>query len=75
MKVVVVALTKDPEVAAIALTKDQERWLRLPVQIVDVRLRFPSNRMDLGLYTAKIATGSIDLPGRQDDIRTIWLSL
>ena len=61
------------EVATVATTKDQEKWLRLPVQIVAVRPRFPLNQMDLGLYTARIASKSTGPPGRQDDIRTIWL--
>ncbi len=54
--------------------KAQEKWPMWPVQIVDVRPRFPLNQMDLGLYTARIASENIGLPGRQGDIRTIRLS-
>ena len=57
-----------------ASTEAQEKWPMRPVLIAESSVKFPLNQMDLGLYTVKIATKSIGPPGRQDDIRTIWLS-
>jgi len=62
------------EVAAVATTEAQEKWPMRPVPIAESSVRFPLNQMELGLYIVRIATKSTGLPGRQDDIRTIWLS-
>ena len=62
------------EAVAIDLTEAQEKWPMRLAPIAESSVRFPLNRMDLGLYTARIATKNTGPPGRQDDIRTIWLS-
>ena len=61
------------EVAVVATTEAQEKWPMRPAPIAESSVRFPLNQMDLGLYTVRIVTKSTGLPGRQDDIRTIWL--
>ena len=62
------------EAVAIDLTEAQEKWPMRPAQSAESSARFLLNQMDLGLYTARIATKSTGPPGRQDDIKTIWLS-
>ena len=61
------------ETAATASTEAQEKWRMRPVPIAESSVRSPLNQMELGLYTARIATKSTGLPGRQDDIKTIRL--
>ena len=60
------------ETAAVALTEAQERWPLWPVQNVDVKPKFPLNRMVLGPYIAKSATKSTGLQGRLAGTRRIW---
>ena len=61
------------EVAAVATTAALEKWPMRPAPIAESSVKFPSNLMGQGLFTAKNATESIGLLGRQGDIRTIWL--
>ena len=62
------------EAVAVDLAVAQEKWPMRPVPSAESRVKFPLNPMDPGPYIARIATKSIGQQGRQDDIRTIWLS-